>query len=160
MSAAQKLRRDHIALREMSLCTTLQWQFDDLQYRTGIACVFKIDKKNTQTGLNAKQRLELFFLLQECVHTAVTYSNCQQFQVFARCDEQQLLMTFFALQVSPCVHKPTNNLTQFGITSRLDALGCKLVVDVNGSDQNTILTFCSERKQRCSSGFGYLMRLI
>lgn len=145
MIVAQKIRRNQLAMREMSLCTTLKWQFDDLLIRTGITCFFEIDKDNAHIGLNARQRLELFFLLQECVLTAVSYSDSQQFQVAVRCDEQQLLMTFCSLRASSSSHNHATCLAQCGITSRLDALGCKLVVARNGVNQNAILTFSSIR---------------
>lgn len=94
MVVVQRLWREQAAQREMGLLATLQWQFADLQRRTGVHCDLDHENGDCGVGLNAWQRLELFRIVQECVMAATHNNGCERFHVALRGDGGTFYMTF------------------------------------------------------------------
>lgn len=122
---------------DLGLNAAIEWQVQDFQRRSGIACELAMED---DFRLDDNRATALFRILQESLNNVIRHAQASHVQIDLYRDDEKLLMTIAdnGVGLYPDCRRKANSFGLVGIQERINALGGELEID-SGPDKGTTL---------------------
>ncbi|RZI40983.1 PAS domain S-box protein [Herbaspirillum sp. HC18] len=118
---------------DLGLTAAIEWQVQDFQRRSGIACELAIED---DFALDDNRATALFRILQESLNNVIRHAQASKVRITLRRDGETLFMKIAdnGIGIYPDCRRKANSFGLVGIEERINALGGGLQID---SDENS-----------------------
>jgi PAS domain S-box-containing protein len=122
---------------DLGLNAAIEWQVQDFQRRSGIACELSMDD---DVRLDDDRATALFRILQESLNNVLRHAQASQVQIDLYRDENRLVMMIAddGIGIFPDCRRKANSFGLVGIEERINALGGQLEIE-SDRDKGTTL---------------------
>lgn len=122
---------------DLGLNAAIEWQVQDFQRRSGIACELAMED---DFRLDDDRATALFRILQESLNNVIRHAQASQVQIDLYRDGDKLIMTIAdnGVGLYPDCRRKANSFGLVGIQERINTLGGELEID-SGAERGTTL---------------------
>ncbi|WP_158597880.1 PAS domain-containing sensor histidine kinase [Noviherbaspirillum saxi] len=132
---------------DLGLTAAIEWQVQDFQRRSGIACELTMEDEVT---LEDDRATALFRILQESLNNVIRHAQASYVKIALYRQEYKLCMKIAdnGIGIYPDCRRKANSFGLVGIEERINALGGELTID-SQPDKGTVLTISLPLQEQC-----------
>lgn len=125
---------------DLGLHAAIEWQVNEFERRTGIACSLKMDEEQSGFNLDDNRATALFRILQESLTNVARHAQASQVDIDVGRQEDRFCMTISdnGVGLYPGCRRKPNSFGLLGIGERVSTLGGELKVE-SDEGQGTVV---------------------
>ncbi|WP_168798547.1 MULTISPECIES: PAS domain S-box protein [Oxalobacteraceae] len=123
---------------DLGLNAAIEWQVQDFQRRSGIACELNTDD---DISVDDTRATALFRILQESLNNVIRHAQASQVGIDLYRENNKLIMKIAdnGIGIYPDCRRKANSFGLVGIQERINALGGELVIDTDRNKGTTLI---------------------
>jgi signal transduction histidine kinase len=125
---------------DLGLHAAIEWQVNEFERRTGIACSLKMDEEQSSFDLDDNRATALFRILQESLTNVARHAQASQVEIDVGRQEDRFCMTISdnGVGLYPGCRRKPNSFGLLGIGERVSTLGGEFKVE-SDEGQGTVV---------------------